>query len=143
MDRLTNMIKPKKIFMGEKDFQQLYLVKRYIEKKYKSTIISCKTIRDKNKLPLSSRNLLLKKKELNEAGKIINNLILFKKHLIGKKNIRRLLMVEKQKLKKLYKIKIEYLDLRNKSNLKNSNWLRNSNIFIAFYINKVRLIDNF
>ena len=52
-------------------------------------------------------------------------------------------MVEKQKLKKLYKIKIEYLDLRNKSNLKNSNWLRNSNIFIAFYINKVRLIDNF
>ena len=143
MDRLTSMIKPKKIFMGEKDFQQLYLVKRYIEKKYKSTIISCKTIRDKNKLPLSSRNLLLKKKDLNEAGKIINNLILFKKHLIGKKNIRRLLMVEKQKLKKLYKIKIEYLDLRNKSNLKNSNWLRNSNIFIAFYINKVRLIDNF
>ena len=143
MDRLTNMIKPKKIFMGEKDFQQLYLVKRYIEKKYKSTIISCKTIRDENKLPLSSRNLLLKKKELNEAGKIINNLILFKKHLIGKKNIRRLLMIKKQKLKKLYKIKIEYLDLRNKSNLKNSNWLRNSNIFIAFYINKVRLIDNF
>ena len=143
MDRLTNMIKPKKIFMGEKDFQQLYLVKRYIEKKYKSTIISCKTIRDKNKLPLSSRNLLLKKKELNEAGKIINNLILFKKHLIGKKNIRRLLMIKKQKLKKLYKIRIEYLDLRNKSNLKNSNWLRNSNIFIAFYINKVRLIDNF
>ena len=65
MDRLTSMIKPKKIFMGEKDFQQLYLVKRYIEKKYKSTIISCKTIRDENKLPLSSRNLLLKKKELN------------------------------------------------------------------------------
>ena len=62
MDRLTKIIKPKKIFMGEKDFQQLYLVKKYIEKKYKSKIISCKTIRDKNKLALSSRNLLLKKK---------------------------------------------------------------------------------
>ena len=48
--------------MGEKDFQQFYLVKKYIEKKYKSKIISCKTIRDKNKLALSSRNLLLKKK---------------------------------------------------------------------------------
>ena len=48
--------------MGEKDFQQLYLVKKYIEKKYKSKIILCKTIRDKNKLALSSRNLLLNKK---------------------------------------------------------------------------------
>ena len=32
MDRLTKLIKPKKIFMGEKDFQQLYLVKKYIKK---------------------------------------------------------------------------------------------------------------
>ena len=33
MDRFTKMIKPKKIFMGEKDFQQLYLVKNYLKKK--------------------------------------------------------------------------------------------------------------
>ena len=63
MDRLTNQIKPKKIFMGQKDFQQLYLVKNFIEKKYHTKIISCKTIRDKNKVALSSRNLLLKKKK--------------------------------------------------------------------------------
>ena len=36
MDRLTNIIKPKKIFMGEKDYQQLYLVKKYIKKKNKN-----------------------------------------------------------------------------------------------------------
>ena len=30
MDRLTNLIKPKKIFMGKKDFQQLFLVKNFI-----------------------------------------------------------------------------------------------------------------
>ena len=57
MDRLTNLIKPKKIFMGEKDYQQLYLVKKFIEKRYKSKIIACKTIRDKNNLAFSSRNL--------------------------------------------------------------------------------------
>ena len=34
MDRLTNKIRPKIIFMGEKDFQQLYLVKKYIQKKH-------------------------------------------------------------------------------------------------------------
>ena len=30
MDRLTNIVKPNKIFMGEKDFQQLFLVKKYL-----------------------------------------------------------------------------------------------------------------
>ena len=33
MDRFAKMIKPKKIFMGEKDFQQLYLVRNYLKKK--------------------------------------------------------------------------------------------------------------
>ena len=45
MDRLTKLIKPNKIFMGEKDYQQLYLVKKFIEKKYKTKVIGCKTIR--------------------------------------------------------------------------------------------------
>ena len=42
MTRLTQKIKPTKIFMGEKDFQQLLLVKRYIEKNFKSKIILIK-----------------------------------------------------------------------------------------------------
>ena len=67
MDRFTKIIRPNKIFMGEKDFQQLCLVKKYIEKRYKSKIISCKTIRDRNKLVLSSRNLLLKKKRIDKS----------------------------------------------------------------------------
>ena len=63
--------------MGEKDFQQLLLVKRFIEKKFKSKIISCKTIRDKNKLALSSRNLHLNKKDLIKAGKITKEINFF------------------------------------------------------------------
>tara|TARA_B100000579_G_scaffold360499_1_gene317771 strand:+ start:274 stop:1086 length:813 start_codon:yes stop_codon:yes gene_type:complete len=143
MDRLTKMIKPTKIFMGEKDFQQLYLVKKYIKKKYKSEIIECKTIRDKNKLALSSRNLLLNKKELDVAGKIARNLILFKKKLIRKNNTKKFLIAKKNELHSLFNIKIEYLELRNKNNLKITNQMKNSKIFIAYYINKVRLIDNF
>ena len=79
MDRLTNQIRPKNIFMGQKDFQQLHLVKKFIEKKYSTKIISCKTIRNINNLALSSRNLLLKKKEINIATLIINNIISLKK----------------------------------------------------------------
>ena len=54
MDRLTQLVRPKKIFMGEKDFQQLYLVKKFIENKYSIKIIPCKTIRNSKKLALSS-----------------------------------------------------------------------------------------
>ena len=142
MDRLTSLIKPKEIFMGEKDFQQLHLVKRYIEKKFSSKIISCKTIRDKNGMALSSRNLLLNKKELDLAGKVIQNLIIFKKKLKDKAKIRKLITNKKKELSKLFNIYIEYLELKNKNNLKNSNNVKNSKIFLAYYLRKVRLIDN-
>ena len=143
MERLTKIIKPQKIYMGEKDFQQLYLVKKYIGKRYKSKIISCKTVRDKNKLALSSRNLLLNKAELFKAGKIAKNLIFFKKRLVKSKNLKTFLLNKKKELIDLYNIKIDYLELRNISNLKNSVKLRNSKLFFAYYMNSVRLIDNY
>ena len=143
MDRLTNLIKPKKIFMGEKDFQQLYLVKRYIHKKYETKIITCKTIRDSNKLALSSRNFLLNKNELYKAGKLANNVILFKKKLAKNKKISQLLKNKKKELIKKFNVNIQYFELRNKINLKISNRIKNSKIFIAYFINNVRLIDNF
>ena len=143
MSRLTQIINPSKIFMGEKDFQQLLLVKRYIEKKYRSKIISCKTIRNKNKLALSSRNILLNKNNLNKAGKIARNLIFFKKRLLKKKDLENLISIKKNELVKKYDIKIDYLELRNTKNLKLTNKIKNAKIFVAYYINDVRLIDNF
>ena len=142
MDRLTKLIKPKKIFMGEKDFQQMYLVKKFLKKKYLSKIIECKTIRNKNKLALSSRNLLLKSNNLLKAGKLIQELIRFKKNIKKNDNINKILMLKKKEFNKFYNVKIEYLELRNINSLKLSNKLKNSKIFIAFYLNKIRLIDN-
>jgi len=143
MNRLTKLIKPKKIFMGEKDFQQLYLVKKYIEKSYRSKIVSCKTIRDKNNLALSSRNLHLNKAELTKGGNIATNVIYFKKKIKNKKNLKKILLEKKKELNKMFNISIEYIDLRNKINLNKSNKVKNSKIFLAYYLNKVRLIDNF
>ncbi len=143
MTRLTKIVNPSKIFMGEKDLQQLLLVKRFVEKNFKSKIIYCKTIRNKNKLALSSRNILLKKNNLNKAGKIAKNLIIFKKKLFKKENLKDLIFIKKKQLEKKYNIKIDYLELRNIKNLKLTNKIKNAKIFIAYYINKVRLIDNF
>ena len=59
-----------------------------------------------------------------------------------KKNLQDLIFKKKNELKKKYDIKIDYLELRDTKNLKLTNKIKNAKIFIAYYINKVRLIDN-
>ena len=143
MDRLTKIIRPKKIFMGEKDFQQLYLVKNYIEKNYKSRIVPCKTIRDKNKLALSSRNILLNKNELSIARQLSKTVYSIKKQLNKIDDKKKFLLKNKKEIKKIYNTSIEYLELRNINNLQMTNNIKKSKLFIAYYLNKIRLIDNF
>ena len=43
IDRFLSLINPKYIFLGEKDFQQLFLIKNYVKRKFKVKVISCKT----------------------------------------------------------------------------------------------------
>ena len=142
MDRLVNKISPKYVFMGLKDFQQLFLVKNYIEKKYKSRIVPCKTVRNSNNLALSSRNLLLEKSALSKAEKLIQNLINFKKNLSKVKDLKKVIYDQKIKLSQLFNVNIEYLELIDEKNFKVANKTKNSKLFIAFYLGKIRLIDN-
>ncbi len=142
MSKLTKIINPQKIFMGEKDFQQLYLVKKELEKKYKTKVIPCKTIRDKNNVALSSRNLLLNKSNLKLASNIYKKLTNIKKNINKNKNISDFLNSQKKELRNNYKIKIDYLELRDENNLKISSTKKNSRLFIAYHLNYVRLIDN-
>ena len=143
MDRLTNLIKPNKIFMGKKDYQQLFLVKRFIENKYSTKIIGCKTIRNKNKLALSSRNYLLDKDDLVIAGKLSEEFSLLKRKIKNKKNINKFLTEEKRNIQKIFNVKIEYLELRNEKNLLLSNKSFQSKIFVSYYFKNIRFIDNF
>jgi pantoate--beta-alanine ligase len=143
MDKLTDIIMPKKIFMGKKDFQQLFLVKNFIEKKYKTKVIGCKTVRDKNMVALSTRNYLLNKNELKTAGKLAKQLLLLKKNIKNKKNITSSLLKEKKLLQKNFNIKIQYLEIRDEKKLQISNKINKSRIFISYYLGNVRLIDNF
>ena len=46
-------------------------------------------------------------------------------------------------LEKKFNCKIQYLELRNKKNFKKTNKLKNSKLFVSFFLKKVRLIDNF
>ena len=48
-----------------------------------------------------------------------------------------------QLINELKNVKVEYLEIRNKLSLKKSLNIKNSKIFIAYYIKKIRLIDNY
>ena len=86
IDRLLNLINPNYMFLGEKDFQQLFLIKNYVKKKFRVKIVPCKSIRDKNYIALSSRNYLLSKKDLIIASQIAKKLKLFKIRLRSNHN---------------------------------------------------------
>ena len=144
LDRFIELISPQKMFMGEKDFQQFFLVKNYIENKYNTKVHACKTVRTKNKLALSSRNSLLNKKSFIESGIITKKLLKLKNKINrNKKNYKKLMFDLKKELSKNFDIKIEYLECRNTHNLRAIILNKPFKLFVAYYINNVRLIDNF
>ena len=143
MDRFIKLINPKYTFMGEKDFQQLFLVNKFIGKKYKNKIFPCKTVRDKNFLALSSRNFLLSKNEFNKAGLIAKYLSKLKSSLKKNNEDHNDILIKKKELQKKFNIKIDYLEIRNEKNLTSLIKNKKIRLFVAYYINKVRLIDNF
>ena len=141
IERFIKIIKPKKIYLGKKDMQQLILIKNYLKKKYmKTKVISCKTIREKNGIALSSRNYLLSFKERMIASKIIK-LLLKKKSIIIKNKLS--LVSVKKIIYKLGANKIDYLEILdiNKA-IKPHRKKKKYKIFIAYYLGSTRLIDN-
>ncbi len=144
MNRLMTIIKSKDLFMGEKDYQQLYLIKKFLSKKFKVQINSCPTIRLKNNIALSTRNKLLKKRSIKKASEIAS--FLKKVKYKSKSQGSRLafhLPDYKKKLEKKYNIKIDYLEFRDEKNLKLSNFKNKYRLFVAYNIDNVRLIDNY
>ena len=143
VNRFIDIIKPQKIFLGSKDFQQLSLIKLHIAKnKIQTKIISCPTIRTRNGVALSSRNIKLSKNQNQKAAKIFYYLKNIKKNLIsGNLSILKLKIIKK--IISLGAEKIDYLELINIKTLKPAKRnTQNYNIFIAYYLGNVRIIDN-
>ena len=144
LNHFIKLISPQIVFMGQKDYQQLFLVKNFIEKNYESKVYSCKTIRNSNKVALSSRNSLLSETNLKTAGLIAKKLFNIKKKINKNKNQSKSLIKNiKKELIKKFDIKIEYLECRNSLTLSTNLYNKPFRLFISYYLNNVRLIDNF
>ena len=144
MNRLMSIVKSKDLFMGEKDYQQLHLIRKFLSKKFDVRINACPTIRTANKIALSTRNKLLNKRSLEKVSNIAKLLIKMKKRSkLHSSKFKLDLSNYKQKLEKKFNIKIEYLEFRDEKNLKLNNFKNKFRLFVAYNINKIRLIDNF
>ena len=143
INQFLKEFRPKKIFFGEKDYQQLFLLKKFIKNKFKIKVHSCVTVRDKNKVALSSRNSLLNKNDIKKSSYIAKILFTFKgrlkRNMSYKNNLNKIIL----KLNNLKNIKVEYLEIRNKNNLSQLYNKNNFKIFLAYYNQKIRLIDNY
>ena len=144
LNRFVKLLLPEMIFMGEKDFQQFFLVKNFIEKKYSTKVYLCKTVRDTNKVALSSRNILLNETSLKISELITKELFKLKIRINkDKRKSKKLIKVLKKNLIKKFNIKIEYLESRNLFNLGTNIHKKKYKLFIAYFLSNVRLIDNF
>jgi len=143
VNRFIEIIKPKYIFLGKKDYQQIYLIKKHIEKrKIKSKIIECNTIRENNGIACSSRNLNLNKNQIKIASNIFYYLSNLKKIIKKDYNLFNLNKTKKD-LINLGASKIDYLenyDIKSFKKIKRPN--KKFNLFFAYYIKNIRLIDN-
>ena len=144
LNRFVKLISPKSIFMGEKDYQQFFLVKNFIEKNYSTRVYSCKTIRDSNMIALSSRNSLLNKSNLITLALITKKLHDLKKKIYRDRYKSKKLIYElKKNLVNKHNVNVEYLECRNITNLSTNIHYKSFKLFVAYYLDKVRLIDNF
>jgi len=142
VNRLVEIINPKKIYLGKKDYQQIILIRKHFSKNnIKIKIIECNTHRDSFGLAESSRNKSLSKIQLNIARKVPQ--ILKKNKIIIKRNFQNYKLNNlKRQIISLGLNKIEYLKLLNLKTLKYPKTNENFNIFIAYYLGNTRLIDN-
>ena len=143
VNRFIEIIKPRYIFLGKKDYQQLYLIKKHIEKRnIKSKVIECKTVRESNGVACSSRNSNLSINQMKIASNIFNYLINLKKKIKKDFSLFKINKIKKN-LITLGANKIDYLeiyDIKSFRKIKKPN--KKFNLFFAYYIKAIRLIDN-
>ena len=142
--KLFDIVQADNSFFGEKDYQQLVVIKKLRDElNFGTKIIPIKTVRNKNGLPLSSRNKYLEINEIEIANKI-NKIC---KYLIpkvkNKLNTTKILAHAKRELRMNGIDKIDYLTILTDTLEKRKSLKSKSRIFIAANVGSTRLIDNF
>jgi len=141
VNKLFNIIKPTRAYFGKKDAQQLYLIKQMVENFFFDIeIIECETVREKDGLALSSRNIYLNETERKRALSISKALKKAAKLSIQTDDIQK---IKKEMLEILDVDELQYIAFVDRDfNQIQKIITNNTIILIAAFIGYTRLIDN-
>jgi pantoate--beta-alanine ligase len=145
LNLLFRIIKPNTAYFGQKDFQQLQIVKKLVEiEKIPITIVGCPILREKNGVAMSSRNRRLSPDQLNQASLIYKTLKEVQKKF-EYTSIPKLKTFVNTVFAENPAFELEYFEIADVNTLKSAERKRKTNTyraFIAAWIGGVRLIDN-
>lgn len=146
VNKLFNIVKPDRVYFGQKDAQQLTVIKKMVrDLNMDIEIIGCPIIRDKDGLAKSSRNTYLTIEE-RKAATIINKTLNEAKKLIieGERNSENIINFIKNEITLEPLAKIDYIDIVDINRLEDIKIIEHKVLVaVAVFIGKTRLIDNF
>lgn len=144
--KLFNIVTPDKAFFGEKDAQQLAIIKRMVrDMSYGIEIVGCPIIREEDGLAKSSRNTYLNDEE-RKSALCLSKAIFLGKSLVekGETDAGKVLAEMKNLINKEPLAKIDYVEAVDGVTMMPVDKIKNDTLVaMAVYIGKTRLIDNF
>ena len=146
LTKLFNIVSPNRAYFGQKDAQQLAVVKRFVKDlNFDIEIIGCPIIREADGLAKSSRNTYLNKEE-RQAALILSKSLKLGLEAIknGEKNADKVIEIITKSLQTEKLARIDYVSIVDNENIQYVKEIKGEILCaIAVYIGKTRLIDNF
>ena len=142
VNRLFELFKPKSTYFGEKDYQQLMIIKEFVARHdLNIKIQGIPTEREESGLAKSSRNKYLSNDEKEKATLIYSSLCKVRQSILDFSSLDQAIY-EAIELLEENSFKVDYFEARSGVSLKSTSNLENAILFCAATINNVRLIDN-
>jgi pantoate--beta-alanine ligase len=142
--RLFEIVEPTNAYFGEKDFQQLQIVRKMVAKnKMKVNVKGCPIHREPNHLAMSSRNELLSSKEKQEAS-IIYKTLIGAKEKFKTQSAKTVTKWVQKSFEKNPTFTLEYFQIADEATLLpclRKSKTKSYRAFIAVFVNNIRLID--
>ena len=145
IEYLLHLIKPDKAYFGEKDFQQLQIIKKLVvANDIPVTVIGCPIVRETSGLAMSSRNERLSK-EMREEAAFIYRTLQTAKEKFGTESAKNVRDWTEKQFKNHSDLELEYFEITDVNTLTPVQTKKTTlkyRAFIAVYTEGVRLIDN-
>jgi len=143
--KLFNIVQPHVAIFGEKDYQQLQIIKRMVrDLDFAVEIVSCPVVRENDGLALSSRNIYLDKEERNAALSLYRALKRAQDLVAeGEKDGGRIVRAAREEIEKEPLARVDYVRLCHPTSLEEIGEIKGEAVLaLAVWVGQARLIDN-